>query len=85
MIPPFMFISSLYFKPFNFLQILQICYSLRYILCYLYSKHDYTIKSGLSPSQKHCFIYFIESPLKMIKNAFYFILKALFIRVEKTA
>ena len=27
----------------------------------------------------HCFIYSNESPLKMMKNAFYFILKALFV------
>ena len=27
--------------------------------------------------QKNCVIYFIEGPLKMMKNAFYFILKAL--------
>ena len=32
-----------------------------------------------SPSKKISVIYFIESPLKMMKNAFYFILKALFI------
>ena len=37
------------------------------------------IKVGLSPSKKNCFICFNESPLKMMKNAFYFILKALFI------
>ena len=35
-------------------------------------------KVGLLPSKKNCFIYFNESPLKMIKNAFYFILIALF-------
>ena len=29
--------------------------------------------------KKNCFIYFIESPLKMMKNAFYFILKAFFV------
>ena len=29
--------------------------------------------------KKICFIYFNESPLKMIKNAFYFILRALFV------
>ena len=34
----------------------------------------YSLKVGLSPSKKSCVIYFIESPLKMIKNAFYFIL-----------
>ena len=36
------------------------------------------LKVGPSPSKKICDIYLIESPLKMIKNAFYFILKALF-------
>ena len=34
---------------------------------------------GLSPSKKNCFICFNKSPIKMMKNAFYFILKALFI------
>ena len=34
---------------------------------------------GLSTFKKICVICFIENPLKMIKNAFYFILKALFI------
>ena len=55
------------------------------------------IKVGLSRSKKVFFIYFHDSPLKMIKNAFYFILKALFVlkifkflswhfgHVEKTA
>ena len=37
------------------------------------------IKVGLSPSKKVCVICLIESPLKMIRNAFYFILKALFV------
>ena len=37
------------------------------------------IKVGLSSSKKICVIYLIESPLKMMKNVFYFILKALFI------
>ena len=35
------------------------------------------IKVGLSPSKKMCIICLIESHLKMMKNAFYFILKAL--------
>ena len=39
----------------------------------------YVIKVGLSPSKKTCAICLIESPLKMMKNTFYFILKALFI------
>ena len=34
------------------------------------------IKVGLSTSKKICVICWIESPLKMMKNAFYFILKA---------
>ena len=33
----------------------------------------------LSPFKKNCVICFLESPLKMMKNAFYFILKALFV------
>ena len=31
------------------------------------------------PKQENCVICFIESPLKMMENAFYFILKALFV------
>ena len=42
------------------------------------------LKVGLSPSKKYCFntialICFNDSPLKMIKNAFYFILKDFFV------
>ena len=37
------------------------------------------IKVGLSLSKKNCFIYFNEKSLKMMKNAFYFILQAPFI------
>ena len=37
------------------------------------------LRFGLSPFQKNCVLCVIESPLKRIKNAFYFILKALFI------
>ena len=36
-------------------------------------------KVGLSPSKKNYFIFFVVSPLKLMGNAFYFILKALFI------
>ena len=36
-------------------------------------------KVGLSPSKKICVISFNESHLKMMKNAFYFILKALYV------
>ena len=37
------------------------------------------LKSDFHLPQKFCFIYFHDSPSKMIKNAFYFILKALFV------
>ena len=36
-----------------------------------------TLKVRLTPLTKICIIWLIESPLKMMKNAFYFILKAL--------
>ena len=36
-------------------------------------------KVELSPSKKICVTCLIESPLKMMKNAFYFILKAIFV------
>ena len=36
-------------------------------------------KGRLSPFKKSCFICFNENPLKMMKNTFYFILKALFV------
>ena len=54
-------------------------------------------KVGLSPSKKNYFICFNDSPSKMMKNAFYLMLKALFVlkifkflswifgHVEKTA
>ena len=37
------------------------------------------LKVGLSPSKKISVICFIEGPLKIMKNTFYFILKALFV------
>ena len=37
------------------------------------------VKVGLSPSKKVCVICLIENPIKMIKNYFCFILKALFV------
>ena len=40
---------------------------------------DLLIKVGLSPSKKVFFICFNDSPSKMMKNAFYSILKALFL------
>ena len=42
--------------------------------------HDSLIlKSDAHLPKKFLFIYFNESPLKMMKNAFYFILEALFV------
>ena len=38
-----------------------------------------SFKVGLSPSKKFSFICFNDSPSKIMKNAFYFILKALFV------
>ena len=46
------------------------------VQCYLFIK---LVKVGLSPSKKVCFICFNESPIKMMKNAFYLILKAFFL------
>ena len=40
---------------------------------------QHLFKGGLSPSKKNCVICLIGSPLKVIKNASYFILKALFV------
>ena len=37
------------------------------------------LKVGLPPFKKICVICFIESPLKMMTNTFYFILKTLFV------
>ena len=51
----------------------------RYFLNQLINTNvNVNIKVGLSPSKKNGVICLIESPLKMMKNAFYFILKALF-------
>ena len=43
-----------------------------------YGKNN-SFKVGLSPSPPKVFICFNGSPSKMIKNAFYFVLKALFV------
>ena len=41
--------------------------------------HRDILKGRLSPSEKICFICFNESPLNMIKNAFYITLKDFFV------
>ena len=47
--------------------------------CCLQMVKEVVRKVGFSPSKKNYFICFNESPLKMMKNTFYFILKALFV------
>ena len=44
-----------------------------------FSRQARTLTVGLSPSKKICFICFNENLLKLMKNVFYFILKALFV------
>ena len=46
---------------------------------YLLLTDESNFKVGLSPSKKILFICFDESPLKMMKNSFYFTLEALFL------
>ena len=48
-------------------------FQILFIVCW------FQIKVGLSPSKTGCVICLVESPLKVMKNAFYFILKALFV------
>ena len=38
-----------------------------------------TLKVGLSPSVKNCVLCCVKNPLKIMKNAFYFTLKAFFV------
>ena len=40
--------------------------------------NNHIAKVRLLPSKKNCFVSSDESPLKMMKNVFYFILKAFF-------
>ena len=49
------------------------------LTCLLNSWKDSVFKVGLSPSKKNFVICLIESPLKMMKNDFYFVLKAFFV------
>ena len=43
------------------------------------TRHGWPLKSDSHLPKKICFICLFESPLKMMKNAFYFIIKALFV------
>ena len=42
-------------------------------------QYSNVFKVELSPSKKNCVVCFIESSLKIMKNAFYFILEVLFV------
>ena len=68
----FIFLSTI-----SFYHLKQSVYLRFYRFCF--QMKSFFFKVGLSPSEKNCVICFIESPLKMMKNAFYFILKALFV------
>ena len=65
-------------------------YCIRLVILLVFDKNFQEVKSLLGSSahnplnsdsdlSKNYVIYFIESPLKMMKNAFYFILKALYV------
>ena len=53
--------------------------AIEYDLTSLKTLKSYFLEPDSGLSKKKIVICFIESPLKMIKNAFYFILKALFV------
>ena len=59
--------------------LLKLKYTLNYIVFKRFRKHKLTLKSDSHLPKKYIFICFNKSPLKMMKNAFYFILKALFV------
>ena len=66
-------------SPKNFWKYLNYLFSDQLLFLPSYRKFlSIFLKVGPHP-QKKSFIYFNESPLKMIKNAFYFILRALFV------
>ena len=52
---------------------------INFTVFYIRKRENYKVKVGLSPSKKVCVICLIESSLTIMKNAFYFILKALFV------
>ena len=63
-----------YFEFYNFFNAQFLYYDGIYPFCKFHF-----FKVGLSPYKKNCVICFIERPLKVMKNAFYFIVKALFV------
>ena len=56
----------------SYVVIFEIRIYFLFLLCFF-------VKVGLSPSKKHYVIYLVENPFEMMKNDFYFILKALFV------
>ena len=53
--------------------------SMKQIKQIFFGKWETDFKVGLSPSKKVCVICFTERPLKLKRNSFYLILKALFV------
>ena len=51
----------------------------------MHRTHGASFKVVFSPSKKNCFICFNENPLKVMKNAFYFILWRLILIVFNLA
>ena len=49
------------------------------------NKQLFKVRLSSSKKKKKCFICFNDSSSKIIKNSFYFILKALFRHVQETA
>ena len=69
------FVTLQLWKCLNFNALLRKYVIIRY---FFHIKEKTVFKIELSPFKK-CYICFNESPLKMTKNVFYFILKALFV------
>ena len=59
---------------FFWIKVLFMCMQVNLLLT---QEHELKLVSHLP--KKKCFIYFYEIPLQVMENAFYFILKALFI------
>ena len=71
--PYYTALSVLVFKFTNFVRwLIQF-------ISFFVERSSISLKVGLSPSKKNCFIYLNESSLKLIKMLFYFILKAHFV------
>ena len=72
-----------YIYTYIYIYIYAVIYAVTYTMyiytVYIFLQFFYIFKVGLSPSKKICVICLIESPLKMMRNAFYFMLKALFV------